>query len=108
LLSRLGLGLSLASLAPLAPLARLAVPTAGASDAAAAALPLVSEADPAAKQLHYVEDGQHAPGATAGATCESCSLYSSVGGGAADRGACTLFPGKLVKAAGWCTSWSGL
>jgi mevalonate pyrophosphate decarboxylase len=86
------------SLAPLA--------TRAASQAATAALPLVSESDPQAKMLHYVEDARRASGASAGASCESCSLYSGASG--ADRGSCTLFPGKLVKAAGWCSSWSSL
>ena len=68
--------------------------------------PLISENDPAAKMVHYIEDARRASGATDGATCASCSLYS--GGGGADRGSCTLFPGKLVRAAGWCSSWSSL
>jgi hypothetical protein len=91
LLRRLAVGLSFAPLA---------------TPAAAAELPLVSENDPAAQKVHYVEDARHASGATDGATCASCSLYSGAGG--ADRGSCTLFPGKLVRAAGWCSSWSSL
>jgi high potential iron-sulfur protein len=68
--------------------------------------PLISESDPAAKAVHYVEDARRASGATDGALCASCSLYSGAAG--ADRGSCTLFPGKLVQAAGWCSSWSSL
>ncbi len=68
--------------------------------------PLISESDPAAQAVHYVDDARHASGATAGATCASCSLYSGAAG--ADRGSCTLFPGKLVRAAGWCSAWSSL
>jgi hypothetical protein len=91
LLRRLALGMSLASLAaPVVP----------------AEPPLISESDPAAKAVHYVEDAHRASGATDGATCASCSVYSGAGG--ADRGSCTLFPGKLVRAAGWCSSWSSL
>jgi hypothetical protein len=98
LLRRLALGIALVPLAvPRAP---------AAADAAAAALPLVSESDPAAKMVHYVDDAHRATGATAGASCESCSLYSGTSG--ADRGSCTLFPGKLVKASGWCNAWSSL
>lgn len=69
-------------------------------------LPLISEQDPAAKAVQYVEDASRAKGATSGATCASCSLYSAQSG--ATAGACTLFPGKLVKAAGWCSAWSSL
>ena len=38
--------------------------------------------------------------------CSNCSVYGGADGAA--QGACTLFPGKLVQAAGWCKSWSGL
>jgi High potential iron-sulfur protein len=69
-------------------------------------LPLISEQDPAAKAVHYVEDASRAKGATSGATCASCSIFSAQGGAAV--GTCTLFPGKLVKAAGWCNAWSSL
>jgi hypothetical protein len=99
LLQRLALGLSLVPLAmPRSP--------AAAPDPAGGAPALVSESDPAATKVHYVEDARRANGASAGATCESCSLYSGPSG--ADRGSCTLFPGKLVRAAGWCNAWSSL
>lgn len=83
-----------------APLIRSAIALA-ATDARA----LISEQDPAAQTLKYVEDVRRAPAATAGANCANCSLYSSVTN---DAGGCTLFPNKLVKAEGWCTAWSGL
>jgi hypothetical protein len=67
--------------------------------------PLLSEQDPAAKKVHYVEDASHAHEAQPGADCSNCSIYAAVG---ATQGSCTLFKGKLVKAAGWCTAWSGL
>jgi hypothetical protein len=77
------------------------VPAALATD-----LPLISEQDPAAKAVHYVEDASRPKAAASGADCSSCSLYSAAGG--ATQGTCTLFPDKLVKAAAWCSSWSGL
>jgi hypothetical protein len=95
LLRRAALGLSLAPL--------LLCET---SPAAAAELPLISEQDPAAKAVHYVADASRAKAATSGADCSNCSLYGAAGGAA--QGTCSLFPGKLVKAAGWCSSWSGL
>jgi High potential iron-sulfur protein len=94
LLQRAALGLSLAPLVLTAPAAP------------AGSLPLINEQDPAAKAVHYVEDASRAKAAASGAECSNCSLYSAAAGAA--QGACTLFPGKLVKAAGWCSSWSGL
>ena len=94
LLRRLALGLTL-------------VPLAGLSRRAHAAdLPLLSESDPTAKALDYVEDAAKAKGAQSGALCSNCSVYGGAAGAAA--GPCTLFPGKWVKAAGWCKSWSGV
>jgi hypothetical protein len=95
LLQKLTIGLSLAPLAAIdAPRAR------------GAELPLLSEQDPAAKAEAYVEDASRAKGASSGALCSNCSVYGGADGAA--QGPCTLFPGKLVKAAGWCKSWSGL
>ncbi len=94
LLRQAVLGLSLAPVA-------LAVPP----DANAGETPLLSEQDPAAKAVQYLEDASHAKGAESGADCSNCSIYSPTG---ATQGTCTLFPGKLVKAKGWCNKWSGL
>jgi hypothetical protein len=88
LLTRVALGLSLS------PMALAAEP------------PLLSEKDSKAREVHYVEDASRAKDAQPGANCSNCSIYSSPAG--ATAGQCTLFPGKLVKAAGWCSSWSGL
>ena len=55
LLQRAALGLSLAPLAAAAPAA------------AASSLPLLSEQDPAAKAVHYVDDASRAKGASSGA-----------------------------------------
>jgi hypothetical protein len=94
LLKRAALGLSIAPLA-----------LAGTPAALGASPPLITEQDPAAVAVHYVEDASRAQGAAAGADCSNCSIYGAAG---ADQGTCTLFPGKLVKAAGWCNAWSGL
>ncbi len=71
--------------------------------ARAADLPPVTEADPTAKALGYMEDGSTSTNAKhkAGDTCSTCQFYS---GGAAGRGPCQLFPGKSVNAKGWCVS----
>lgn len=71
--------------------------------ASAADLPLVSVDDPTAKALKYTPDASKATGAKPGSKCANCSLYQ---GGAAAQGGCLLFPGKAVKAAGWCASWT--
>jgi len=94
LLRRLALGLSLAPwmLAP--------------RRAPGADLPVLSESDPAAKALDYVEDASHAKAAAPGSSCDNCSIYSA--GSEPTLGSCSLFPGKQVKAAGWCSAWSGL
>ena len=70
---------------------------------AAAQVVEVNEKDPMAVSLAYACDGPKAPGYVAGQSCRNCQLYS----GAADAksGPCTLFPGKLVCAGGWCKAW---
>ena len=90
LLKNIAMGLSLAPLAA----------------ARSADAPLLSEDDPAAKAVHYVEDANNAKEAQPGANCANCAVYSGTAG-AAD-GPCKQFPGKRVKAAGWCTAWSDL
>jgi hypothetical protein len=95
LLKQAALGLSLA------PLALAETPATAPAD-----LPLLSEQEPAAKAVHYVEDASRAQGAASGAECSNCSIYSAPAG--ASKGTCTLFADKSVKAGGWCNNWSGL
>jgi hypothetical protein len=83
-------------------LAPLAVCKLGSAVGAGAAL--LNPADPAAKAVKYVEDAKHGQGATAGSKCANCGLYQGAGGSV--EGPCQIFPGKDVKAAGWCTSWA--
>ena len=72
--------------------------------ASAAELPLVAPDDPTAKALRYVSDASKASDAKPGSRCGTCQLYQ----GTADstQGPCLLFPGKAVKATGWCSSWT--
>src|SRR5262245_24474661 len=81
------------------PLASLLSRTAAAADA-----PLVSESDPTAKAVGYVEDVTKAKAAKPGSKCANCTLYQADAKSAS--GPCGLFPGKQVKAAGWCSAWS--
>lgn len=91
LLQRLALGVSLAALGT-KPRAR------------AAAAALLDAASPEARAVKYVEDAARASGATPGSTCANCGLYQGAAG--SKQGPCQLFPGKDVKAGGWCTSWA--
>lgn len=74
-----------------------------AAAARAADAPLLSPSDPAAKKVKYTEDASQLKEA-AGNKCSSCALYQ--GSYTSKQGACQIFPGKDVKAAGWCSSWA--
>lgn len=82
------------------------VPLAAALAAAvrAASDPLVAADSSEAKGLGYVEDAKASKEATGGNQCSNCALYQ--GASSATQGPCQLFPGKQVKAAGWCRSWA--
>jgi hypothetical protein len=84
---------------PFLPLATLAVGAALAADA-----PLLSPDAKEAKAVKYVEDATKAQRPVAGSTCANCGLYQGHAG--ASTGACQIFPGKVVKAAAWCSSWA--
>jgi hypothetical protein len=98
-LSRRRLLRNVALAVALIPVARAPLDVASAADA-----PLVAADDPTAKALKYVTDASKATDAKPGSKCANCRLYQ----GAADsaQGGCLLFPGKSVKAAGWCSSWT--
>ena len=93
LLRRLALGASVA------PVAAGALRTTFAASA-----PLLSVDAPEAKAVKYVENASDAQGATPGSRCANCGLYQGPDG--SSQGPCQLFPGKEVKAAGWCSSWA--
>jgi High potential iron-sulfur protein len=90
LLQRLALGVPLAAL--------------GIEPRARAAAALLDAASPEAKAVKYVEAAAEASGATPGSSCANCALYQGAEG--SKQGPCQIFPGKEVKAAGWCTSWA--
>ena len=73
--------------------------------ARAADLPHVTDADPTAKALGYVEDASKTtnPKHKPGDDCANCQFYS---GGPTGYGPCALFPGKSVSSKGWCVSHS--
>jgi hypothetical protein len=64
----------------------------------------LSEDDPTAKALSYVHDASASDKRTDDtALCSNCNLYQGADG--EEWGPCAIFPGKLVKADGWCASW---
>jgi len=86
-------------------LAAIVVPVAmGVRRALAAAAALLAVNAPEAQAVGYVEDARQAQRAAPGSNCASCALYQGVNG--STQGPCQLFPGKEVKAAGWCSSWA--
>jgi hypothetical protein len=69
----------------------------------------LSEKDPAALALAYVAnaaqlDIKKFPDFVKGSTCENCLQLQGKAGDSYRP--CSLFPGKLVAAAGWCKSWT--
>ena len=84
--------------------AGLALGTLALAGTARAEDPVVDPSSAAAIQFKYVEDAHQASAATPDAKCDTCGLYQ--GKKNSTTGACQLFPGKVVKAAGWCTAWA--
>ncbi|GAB3745905.1 high-potential iron-sulfur protein [Lysobacter olei] len=76
------------------------------AQAAPAALPKLTAANPQAKALAYTENAaavKH-PVFKAGSNCANCTLYKGAKGQA--YGPCTLFPQNTVAAKGWCSAWA--
>ena len=101
------LGTALAAAAP-APVAGRSLIT----SAHAGEMAKVTEDDPTAKALGYVHDAtavdtakfpKRAGDAGAKQFCDNCSLFQAAEG--EEWGKCSIFPGKLVKGAGWCNAW---
>ena len=73
------------------------------------AMPKLSVGDPQAKSLAYVEDtttidSAKQPRFKAGQACSNCALFQKKDD--PDWGGCSIFPGKLVAAAGWCSVYA--
>ncbi len=76
----------------------------GWSKLASAEMPKVSEDDPVAVSLKYVHDASKAAGRNnSEAFCHNCQLYT--GEADSEWGPCSIFPGKVVNANGWCSAW---
>ena len=83
-----------------------------AADAAkgAAALPHVGAGDPTAVALAYVENAQgldpkKMPNYKPGEKCGNCLQSKGKGNDGDAWIGCTLFPGKVVSAQGWCRAY---
>ncbi len=81
------------------------------ADAAASAggLTPLSEDDPQAQALAYVNDASTVdasayPQYQSGQICANCALFQGADGDA--MGACSIFPGRLVNAQGWCSVYA--
>ena len=85
-----------------------AAPAPEPAPAPSAQLTPLSEDDPQAEQLGYVDDASTVdasryPRYEAGQLCSNCALYQ---GGDAAEGGCPIFPGRSVKATGWCSAYA--
>jgi hypothetical protein len=74
-----------------------------------AAAPHLNVKDAAAVAVGYVEDAAQVdakkyPTFSKGSNCANCLQLQGAEG--ASYRPCTLFPGKLVAAAGWCSAWT--
>lgn len=68
-------------------------------------LPKLTESDPMAKQLMYVQDASKAAAARKPESfCKNCAYFQ--GTADASWGPCQIFPGKQVNSQGWCTVWT--
>jgi hypothetical protein len=80
------------------------------STAVAQDVPHIALDDPMGKALGYVHDAKTVDKTNAlnaryedGQSCANCLQLQGEAG--AEWRPCTIFPGKLVAAAGWCTVW---
>lgn len=69
----------------------------------------LSEDNSQAKALNYKHEASEIdkdknPRYEEGQLCSNCQLYSGADGD--DWGPCGIFPGKVVKASGWCSSYA--
>ena len=72
-------------------------------------LPKLSEDDPMAKNMKYVHDASTVdpasrPNPAADQNCANCALIQGNDGDAWRP--CSIFPGKVVAADGWCQVWA--
>lgn len=85
-----------------------AIPMAGAGRSARGQdMPMLTADDPTAVALKYVPDASQADQALRQSDerfCRNCALFAGDEG--AEAAPCSIFPGKLVAAGGWCSVWA--
>jgi len=79
------------------------------AEAKAQGMPQLAEDDPVAQSMKYTHDASTVDAASranpaADQTCANCALVQGADGEAWRP--CQIFPGKLVKAGGWCAVWA--
>jgi len=86
---------------------------AAATQPAADAIQLIKleEADPVASSLGYRHSASEVDQSQfdkyePGQACANCTLFQPDGSSEAGWGACSIFPGKLVNADGWCSVYA--
>lgn len=72
-------------------------------------MPRLAEDDPQARSLGYLHDATKVDTGKysrfeAGQACKNCALYAETDD--AQWGGCSIFPGKLVNADGWCNVYA--
>jgi hypothetical protein len=90
------------------PVAAIANAQAAKPAAPAAGAALLDPASAQAKALGYIHDATKVdakanPMYKAGQHCGNCIQFTAAA--TAEQGPCNLFPGKVVKNAGWCKVW---
>ena len=70
--------------------------------ASAAVLKKLSDENPQAKALGYVDDAKETKNAAfkPGSACANCQFFTAA------TGACAIFPGYAVAPKGWCSAWA--
>ncbi|MEM7282876.1 MAG: high-potential iron-sulfur protein [Pseudomonadota bacterium] len=66
-------------------------------------LPRLSESDPSAQALKYIEGASSSESVPKNQFCYNCKLY--VGAKEDEWAGCQIFPGKQVAGKAWCSVW---
>lgn len=73
-----------------------------------AAAERLQASEPTARALQYTQNAAEVDAATRGGATRRCEVCRFYGAPQSAWGPCRLFPGRSVKATGWCTGWAAL